>query len=81
MRTTIELPSDIRQKLIAEVAVRNLKGFSSIIVEALEIYLGSTLERRKEEVNQLYGCMDPSDYRRERAALTRRRKQWRTLLS
>ena len=36
MRTTIELPAALRQKIVTEAARQNLKGFSPIIVKALK---------------------------------------------
>ena len=35
MRTTIDIPARLRQKLVHAAAEKNLKGFSSIIEEAL----------------------------------------------
>ncbi len=39
MRTTIELTDDHRAKLLALAAKRRLRGFSSLIREALDRYL------------------------------------------
>ena len=44
MRTTIELPDDLRQRVVSEAAARNLKGYSPVIV-ALRAYFDGT-ERR-----------------------------------
>ena len=38
MRTTIDLPPELRQKLISEAASKNQKGYSNIIIEALNKY-------------------------------------------
>lgn len=38
MRTTVEIPETLRKKLILEALETNQKGFSGIIVSALEEY-------------------------------------------
>ena len=38
MRTTIEIPDLLRKKLILEAAENNQKGFSEIVVYALDEY-------------------------------------------
>jgi predicted nucleic acid-binding protein len=35
MRTTADLPADLRRKLAQEAAARNLEGYSRLVVEAL----------------------------------------------
>ncbi|PWB79511.1 MAG: hypothetical protein C3F08_06595 [Candidatus Methylomirabilota bacterium] len=42
MRTTIELTDDQRARLLALAAKRRLRGYSSLIHEALEQYLKET---------------------------------------
>jgi len=49
MRTTVEITSEHREKLVALAARRRMKGFSALIREALEMYLRE-LEREEEKV-------------------------------
>jgi predicted transcriptional regulator len=77
MRTTIEMPADLRRKLIAEAAARNMKGFSGIIVEALEQYLSRGDEERKRIVAELKGCLDEQEYEKELQRIREGRGNWR----
>jgi len=51
MRTTVEITSEHREKLVALAARRRMKGFSALIREALEMYLRE-LEREEEKVKR-----------------------------
>ena len=78
MRTTIEIPRHLRQKLVSEAAERNLKGFSPIIVEALKEYFekqshtegGGTLEK-------LRGSLSEEEYEKALSGLRADRGKWR----
>jgi len=65
MRTTIDLPVNIRQKLISEAASRNLKGFSKVIIEALEQYFKFGAKKRKAAIQDLKGCLSKKEYLNE----------------
>ncbi len=78
MRTTIDIPSDLRQKLIAEAATRHLKGFSPLIVEALEQYLSKGEEERLKTISSLKGCLDKDEYNEEVKRIENGRKNWKT---
>ena len=77
MRTTIELPNDLRQKLISESAARNLRGFSTIIVEALRNYFKKMENGRKKEIQSLKGCLNDEEYVQELKRVKNGRENWR----
>lgn len=77
MRTTIDIPSHLRQKLISEAAARHLKGFSNLVVEALEQYFATGKNDRKKIVSQLKGCLKESEYNDEIKRLQETRSNWR----
>lgn len=51
VRTTIEMSDDVRARLLELAARRGLKGFSSLVQEALETYLAE-LESEDERVRR-----------------------------
>lgn len=60
MRTTIEIPDEQRAQLLEIAARRGEKGFSKLVQEALELYLGNvqrqdTLEQALRLRGQLAG--------------------------
>jgi hypothetical protein len=59
MRTTIELKLEHRSRLMALAAKRGEKGFSSVINELVESYLGEEAERgaRRERALRLRGTL------------------------
>lgn len=77
MRTTIEVPIHIRQKLSQEAASRNLKGFSKIIIEALEKYFHSKSNDRKSIVDRLKGSMSQLEHTKALKDLQEGRSKWR----
>jgi len=77
MRTTIDVPIHIRQQLAQEASNRNLKGFSKIIVEALEKYFHSKSNERKNVINRLKGSMSLSDHAKAIKNLQEGRSKWR----
>ncbi len=77
MRTTIELPNGLRQKLISESAARNLRGFSPIIVEALRNYFKKMENGRKKEIQSLKGCLNDEEYVQELKRVKNGRENWR----
>ncbi len=77
MRTTIEIPGELRQKLLLEEALQHRKGFSGIIVEALEQYFQSGQEGRKQRVKVLKGILSQQEYKEEIKALKEERQHWR----
>jgi len=78
MRTTIDVPVHIRQKLSQEASSRNLKGFSKIIIEALEKYFHSKSNDRKSIVERLKGSMSLTEHTKALKDLQEGRSKWRT---
>ncbi len=78
MRTTIDVPIHIRQQLSQEASSRNLKGFSKIIVEALEKYFSSKSNDRKSAVARLKGSMTSAEHAKALKDLKEGRSRWRT---
>ena len=77
MRTTIDLPLDLRRKLAEEAAARNLKGYSPVIVEALRAYFESRTASRPETVARLRGSLLSAEYESERERRDSLRGNWR----
>ena len=76
MRTTITIPTSLRQKLINEAVKRNLKGYSLIISEALEEHF----ERDKpgaDELKFLRGCMSHDEFIVTSQLLEEGRANWK----
>jgi len=78
MRTTIDVPVHIRQKLAQEASSRNLKGFSKIIIEALEKYFHSKSNDRKGIIKRLKGSMTATEYSKALKDFQEGRARWRT---
>lgn len=78
MRTTVELPAFLRQKLVNEAAKRNAKGYSAIIVEALELYFQENDQSRDNNIiKALRGSLNKEQYNEAVAALREGRRNWR----
>jgi hypothetical protein len=78
MRTTIDLPAGIRQRLVAEAAARNLKGFSSLISEAVEKFFQTGAADRSAAIRNLKGCWNEKEYQQVKKQIAEGRKRWRT---
>ena len=79
MCTTIELKSEHRSRLLAIAAKRGEKGFSSVLSEAVESYLGSEAERerRRHRALQLRGVLRREEAARLRQQAASLRASWR----
>lgn len=77
MRTTIDLPAYLKQKLITYAALHNLKGYSSIIVEALKQYFEKHEETRETIIRSLKGCINELEYEAEMKRIEEGRKNWK----
>jgi hypothetical protein len=79
MRTTIDLKSEHRSRLLAIAAKRGEKGFSSVLSEAVESYLGSEAERerRRHRALQLRGVLRREEAARLRQQAASLRASWR----
>ena len=85
MRTTIELTDDQRAKLLALAAKRRLRGYSTLIQEALERYLkrapngeqikaGATAARAARKIR---GAIPEAEAERMRRRIEELWKRWR----
>ena len=79
MRTTIEMTTEHRAKLLALAARRGAKGFSQLIAEALEAYLRAEADREAQRVRavRLRGTLPRRDADALREATTALRSLWR----
>ena len=79
MRTTIEMKPEHRAKLLALAARRGAKGFSDLVGEALETYLGAEAGREalRRRAVRLKGALPAREARRLRETADALRKSWR----
>jgi predicted transcriptional regulator len=79
VRTTVEIPDGLREKLVAEAARRGEKGYSAVIERALRNYFGGPAKTKAEIARQLRGCekgQTTADAERRRVAAVR--ENWRS---
>lgn len=79
MRTTIEIPDELRARLLAMAARRGEKGFSTLVEKAVERYLEEE-ERRHSLVREAVaaiGSLDEKDAERMRETVRNVRSTWR----
>lgn len=79
MRTTIELTAEQRAALLELAARRGVKGFSTLVQEAVDLYLRERA-RRDEAVQAalgVLGSLDEDDVVALREAHRRAREEWR----
>jgi hypothetical protein len=79
MRTTIELTNEQRADLLKIAADRGIKGFSSIVQEALNEYLKRQINKKQavETALSLQGCLkgkDADDFEKRTKSI---RELWR----
>ncbi len=77
MRTTVDIPQNLRQKLITEAARKRLKGFSPLVVEALRQYFSTKADSRDEIIANLRGCLSMKEAERDLTRIAEGRKNWR----
>ncbi|MGH8650442.1 MAG: ribbon-helix-helix protein, CopG family [Burkholderiales bacterium] len=85
MRTTIELTDDQRAKLLALAARRRLRGYSALIREALERYLGEGAEQRQVQAGakaartarKIRGSLSETEAERMRRRIDELWRRWR----
>jgi len=78
MRTTIELPDDLRRRVVSEAAARNLRGYSQVIVDALRAYFDGGQDDRQSAVARVRGSLNSQAAAMERRRLAELRANWRT---
>lgn len=79
VRTTVEIPDDLRARLLEIAARRGLKGFSVLVEEALVLYLGE-LERREQLTSRamaLIGSLSEEEAEALESSVSRARRSWR----
>ncbi len=78
MRTTIELPTALRQKIVTEATRQNLKGFSPIIVTALKEYFENHKSTDAQDVIRgLRGSLAGDEYQQAMDLLESGRHEWK----
>jgi hypothetical protein len=79
MRTTVEMKAEHRSALLALAARRGEKGFSSVLAEAIEVYLDGerTRVQRRKELLSLAGSLSVEDATNLRNASGALRENWR----
>lgn len=77
MRTTIQIPDNLWQKLHAESTARHMKGFSKLIIEALENYFKTTSNKRLKVLKSIRGSLNENEYKSEMGRLEEGRRNWR----
>ncbi len=60
MRTTVELPDELRGDLMRIAAIRGQKGFSGVLEEAVRYYLLHRAELPDEELRRTVDGLDGS---------------------
>ncbi len=79
MRTTIDLPNDLRAKLMALAARRGMRGYSEIVREAVARYLWE--EEKKEagvdEILSLAGSLTDEEAEEARKRIEEAWNRWR----
>lgn len=79
MRTTVEMKARHRSALLALAAERGEKGFSSVLAEAIQLYLDGERERtrQREEFLSLAGSLSSEEGEDLRTGVRAIREQWR----
>ena len=79
MRTTIEIPDHHRARLLEISARRGLKGFSTIVQEAIERYLEEHYlhEERVQAALRILGTMEAEEADALEASISQLRSRWR----
>jgi hypothetical protein len=78
MRTTVEIKDEQRAKLLELAGRRGEKGFSTLIQEAIDLYLaGQQRVEAIERAKALQGFLRPEEADELEAATRRIREDWR----
>ncbi len=79
MRTTIEMKPAHRAKLLEIAAARNEKGFSSVVAEAIELYLRMRASRESalKAAIRTEGSLSAKDAENLRSETLKLRNEWR----
>jgi hypothetical protein len=79
VRTTVEMKAEHRSALLALAARRGEKGFSSILAEAIEVYLNGerTRAQRRKQLLSLAGSLSAEEAKNLRNTAACVRENWR----
>ena len=79
MRTTVEMKPEHRAKLLETAAKRGQKGFSSVLAEAIDVYLESQKDavRRRKRVLALRGVLRRREAEQLRRRVVKIREFWK----
>ncbi len=79
MRTTIEIKAEHRARLLEIAANRGQKGFSSVVSEAIDVYLGleAQKEKQRDRALELKGALSPKEAQNLRKEVESIRDSWR----
>lgn len=79
MRTTIEMKPEHRAELMRLAAARGEKGFSSLVSDALDLYLETERRRQKQLKDALAvrGSLTDAEAEEIRAEIRKIRAHWR----
>ncbi len=80
VRTTVEIPDELRQKLMQEAARRGERGYSAVVERALRRYFDEkpATESRRKTIQRLQGIERSMDTAQEKARADEVRGNWRT---
>lgn len=78
MRATIELPDHLRAAVLAVAARKGYRGYSKVIVEALEYYLVGKEARESglDDLLRMRGSWTAADAKQARARVAEARTNW-----
>ncbi len=79
MRTTIEIKAEHRARLLEIAANRGHKGLSSVVSEAIDVYLGLEAQREKQRDRalELTAALSPKEVQNLRHQVESIRESWR----
>lgn len=77
MRTTVEISDDQHRALTALAQRRGLRGFSQLVQEAVDAYLGDLGRDEVSLLLDLEGTLDQHDEREMRSRIDAARAAWR----
>lgn len=77
MRTTVEITDTQHRALSAVAQRRGLRGFSQLVQEALDVYLGDLDASEIDMLLGLEGILDNQEERDVRARIAEARATWR----
>jgi hypothetical protein len=77
VRTTIEIPEELRKKCILIALERNLSGFSEVIIEALDSYFRTNDFKRTEILSDQRGSLSEKEAIKYKKEIKKSRANWK----